>query len=264
MADELDDTPDGVDIDALQAGAEELADPIDTAPPSIEDFARARGWKPQEEWSGEGEWRPADKFIEFGLERGKDVSRELKEVRETTARIAETQARIIEDRVTQARLEERARWETIHARAVEEGDQDTAKQAVGQIANLAAPVPQHRDYAAEFAARNSWYSSDPEAQAFAWGVAEKNKHLPPEQQLKAAEDAVFKRFPEYAPKGNEPAKVIAVGSPAATAAVRRQGHTFSDLKPEQQHVARMLVQKGTLKSVDEYVKYAFNKEGTVE
>jgi hypothetical protein len=253
MADEVEDGPDGPDIDALAAEAEEQH----AITPSLEDLARNRGWKPKEEWSGEGEWRDAASFIEFGLDKGRDTSKELKELRETTSRIADTQARIAQEAADRARAEERGKWEQVHAKAVDEGDHDAARQAVSQIAALNVPV---RDTVGEFATKNPWFNTDPAARAVAQAAAERNKHLPPEEQFKAAQEEVHKRFPEYAP---QEAKAIEVANPAATARTVNKTKTFHDLPAEAQEAARALIRRN-LTTPEGYVKNYFNKEGSVE
>lgn len=259
---EPDDT-DIVDLEPVEAGEQDNAEQADTAPQTIEDFARARGWKPKDEWSGDGEWRDASQFLEFGLDRGRDASRDLKELRETTARIADTQTRIMAENVERVRQEERAKWQRLHDQAVEEGNTEIAGQAVEKLTQLAQPAVPQRDYAAEFARDNPWFGSDPEAKALAIAVAEKFRNSPPDVQFEEARKAVHKRFPEYAPQSDTPAKVIEVGEPATRARETRKGKTFHDLPAEAQQAARLLVSRGLLKSTDGYVQQYFNKEGTV-
>lgn len=234
------------------------------SPPSVEDLARARGWRPKEEWNGEGEWRDATAFLEFGLDRGRDVSRELKELRETTKRMADTQAEIMRQNVAKAREEERVRLLAVHAQAVDEGDHTKAAQVITRIEQNAKAAPTGDAQVETFMRDNPWFNSDPLAQAVAKQAAEQVAHLPVADQLEAARREVFKRFPEYAPKTQEPAKVVEVANPAATARPVKRGNTFHDLPAEAQQAAQALVRRGLLKNVDGYVKQYFNKEGTIE
>jgi len=232
------------------------------APPTVEDFARAKGWKPKEEWDGQGEWRDATQFLEFGLDRGRDVSRELKELRETTSRMADTQARVMEQNMERVRNEERAKWQNIHHQAVEEGNTEVASQAVGKLTELAAPITPQRDYISEFARENPWFNTDPMAKAVAMAAAEGVKNLPADEQLKAAREAVHKRFPEYAPKAE--AKVIEVGDPATRAGPPKRGKSVHDLPAEALEAARALQRRGLLPGgLEGYAKQYFNKDGSV-
>lgn len=248
--------PEGVDAPIEEA---EVA-----SPPSVEDYARERGWRPKEEWSGEGEWRDARSFLDYGLDSRKDISRELRDLRDTTSRMAETQARLMQSTVEQARSEERQKWESIHRQAVDEGNHEAARQAVENITQLAAQ-PAH-DPAQNFASENPWFNTDPIARQVAIAAAETVKYLPPAEQFKRAQEEVFKRFPEYAPKAEakEPAKEIGVATPAATATQVKKAKTFHDLPKEAQQAARALQARGLLPNgTDGYVKQFFNEEGTV-
>lgn len=245
-------------VDAPVDSEAEVASPL-----SIEDYARARGWRPQDEWSGEGEWRDAKTFLDFGLDSRKEISRELKDLRDTTSRMADTQARLLQEGIDRARADERQKWEGIHRQAVDDGDHEAARRAVDNIAQLSVPVSS--DPAQSFAVANPWFNTDPIARQVAVATAETVKHLPAAEQFKRAQEEVFKRFPEYAPKDTrEPAKEISVATPSPTATQVRKGKAFHDLPKEAQQAARALQSRGLLPNgVDGYVKQFFNEEGTV-
>lgn len=240
-------------------------DAAEVASPSLEDIAREKGWKPKEEWNGEGEWRDAAAFVQYGLDQSREVKRELKQVRETTAQIADTQARIMREAVDRAREEERARWNNIHRQAVEEGDFTAATQAAENLAKIQAPAAQQAPdpQVQRWVQENDWFQRDPAAMAVANAEASRLAQLGAgtAEQLEAAKKEVHKRFPEYAPKDG---KAIEVGRPATTARPPRQGKTFHDLPAAAQQAARALVQRGILQNTEGYVKQYFNKEGTVE
>lgn len=240
----------------------------ETAPPTIEDYARAKGWKPKEEWEeGRGEWRDANTFLDFTFDRNRDLSKDLKELRKTTETMAETQARIMRESADRIRAEERERLEALHTKAVDEGDHAAAARAVQGLVTVAQPKGD--DEVARFTADNSWFNSDPGAQALAVAtagqIAQRGGSVP--EQLAAAKEAVHKRFPEYAPAKAEaapPAKVIEVAQPSGTAIAPKRSKTFHDLPREAQEAARHMVKQGLLKDTDGYVRQYFNKEGTVE
>lgn len=234
------------------------------SPLSVEDYARARGWRPKEEWSGDGEWRDAKTFLDYGLDSRKDISRELKDLRDTTSRMADAQARIMQENVERARSEEREKWNSVHRKAVEDGDHEAAQRAVENIAKLA--IPAAGDPAQSFVAENQWFNTDPIARQVAIAAADAVSHLSPTEQFQRAREEVFKRFPEYAPKSEqkEPAKQIEVAAPATTAMPAKKGKSFHDLPREAQQAAKALQSRGLLPGgVDGYVKQFFNEEGTV-
>ncbi len=251
---------DGIDV----PGDAEIA-----SPRTVEDYARERGWVPQEEWTGEGDWRDAESFVSFGLDKGRDTAKELKSLRSTVESISATTARIAQEAANKARQEERDRLQGLHAKAVDDGDHVAANQAVDQLAGLKAQelAQAGKDpRVAAFEVENPWVNTDPIAAAVAIAAAgEVGKRLGAgsvEEQIAAAKDAVFKRFPEYAPKA--PEKVIEVSSPAGRSApATNRAKGFHDMPREAQDVARELVKRGMFKKVEDYVHHYFDKEGTV-
>lgn len=262
--DSIEQIPDG-ELDGEAVSEEELApqEGEEQAPLTVEDYAKARGWKPKDEWTGEGEHRSAQEYLDYGLDRAKDVSRDLKDLRKTTETMAQTQARIMREQVERARQEEADKWRSAHRQAVEDGDTEAAERAAEGYARASQPVQD--DPSVQFAAENPWFNTDPQAKALAIATAETMRHLPAAEQLKAAQEAVHKRFPEYAPaKAAEPAKAVEVAKPAATTRTVKREKTFHDLPREAQEAARAMVAQGLLKNTDGYVRQYFNKEGTVE
>lgn len=247
---------------------EVIVDAAEEAPtPTVEDYARAKGWKPKEEWDeSRGEWRDANSFLDFTFDRNRDLSKDLKELRRTTETMAETQARIMREQLDRAREEERRKWEGIHQQAVIEGDVEAAANAARSMAQVAQPQPGADPLVSKFVAENPWFMNDPIANAVATAASGQvgARGGSVAEQIEAARDAVFKRFPEYAPKSAEPAKVVEVAQPSSTAQAPKRGKTFHDLPREAQEAARQMVAQGLLKNTDGYVRQYFNKEGTVE
>ena len=260
MADE--ETP--IEGEEELAPIEEVQEEEASQVPTVEDFARAQGWKSAEEWDGEGEHRSAEEFLRFGLDRTRDLSKELKDIRRETSQVAQTTARIVAESTERARAEERARLERIHAQAVEEGDVATAREAADGIARTSQPAPTADPQVAQFIQDNPWFNSDPVAQAVATAEAGRLAAAGASvaEQLSAAQVAVHKRFPEHAP-AKPPAKAVEVAKPA-TARSAKKGKTFADLPAQAQEVARALVSKGLLKDTAAYVRQYYNTEGTVE
>lgn len=233
-----------------------------TPPPkTVEDYARERGWKPKDEYSGD-DWRDAETFLSFGLDKSRDLSRTVRDMNERLDRITRTTGKIVEDAADRARREERERLEEIHRQAVEEGDAGKAWQAVERIAELKQPAPNDRTQTdplvERFVTENEWFNSDPQAKAIAVAACEVNKALPIADQLEAAKKAVFAAIPKYAPQAPKaPPTLTQPGTRVQTPTKRAKG--FSDLPREAQEVCRSLVSKG-LATQDGYVRHYFEKE----
>lgn len=247
---------------------EPVVAPEDQAPPAprnIEDFARERGWKTKEELAEAGkdtsEWRDAESFIAFGMDRNRNLMDDVKHLRETTDRMTRTTAKIVQDAEERARAEERQKYEQIHREAVEQGDHKTAFAAVEKIAELKQPAqvqPTPDPTIARFQAENTWLGSDPAATAVAAAVSQRlhATGASVEDQLKAAREEVHKRFPEYAPAKPKPAP--SVTPPAGRVAnVKSTKKGVADLSSEERRVAEDLVKQGRIKSVEVYAEYAF-------
>lgn len=267
MADEL--APVEGDLEDVVASPEDEGAEI-ASPRTIEDYARERGWKPKEDWSGSGEWKDAQSFIDYGLDRARELGDHVKQLNRKIDGVHRSTEELTRREAEKARTEERQRWEQMLSVAVEEGDKGAAIEATQKIAELAVqPVRQGEDpLVANFVAENTWFNADPTAKALA--IAEAGRIAAAggstADQLKAARETVLKRFPEYAPVSTvAPAKVVDVAAPAARTAARTTGKKgFADLTADQQLAAKYLVQTGRIKSVDAYVAQAFNKEGTIE
>lgn len=235
------------------------------APPAtrtVDDLARELGWKPKEEYAGdETEWRDAESFVRYGIERNRDLRKELRAVREDVGRIGRTSAAMAEQAADRARTEERQKWEGIHSRAVEEGNLQVATEAVTKIAELATPAPkqpQGDPLVERFVAENAWFNNDPTAQAVAVAttnaIAARGGSVA--EQLEEARKAVHKRFPEYAPQQAKPAPSVSQpGQRVATTANRQKG--FNDMPAEAQQACRELVRRN-LATQEGYVAQYFN------
>lgn len=250
----------GVDAPEIEEEGVEIA-----SPRTIEDYAREKGWRPKEEFAGEeGDWRDAETFVNFGLDKSQSLSKDLKGLKETVSNMARTHTALTEQAVESARVKEREKWKDIHSRAVDEGDQEVAEQAVGELTKLSAPDAPQQDssHIEQFQKDNPWFGTDPIAKAVAIQTAQiyADDGKTPAEQLEAAKKAVLQRFPEYAP---EKPKAPDVAKPAGGAAPARKGKSFHDLPADAQQAAKLMASKG-YGTVEGYVKQYFNKEGLVE
>lgn len=241
-------------------------DPVteETVAPTVEEYARAKGWRPRDDWDdSKGEWRDAGAFLDFTFDRNRDLGRDIKELRGTVESLRESSLRAAREAAERGRAEERAKWEQRHEQAVEEGDKETAREAARHIARHEQPAAD--PLVSRFVADNSWFESDSEAKAIAVAAADRvaKRGGAVAEQLEAAKATVHKRFPEYAPRQPEPAKVVEVARPSGTARAPSRGNTFNDMPREYQEAARAWKDAG-LGTVEGYVRNYYNKEGTVE
>lgn len=207
----------------------------------ISNLARDLGWTTREEWEAKGgdpdKWKPAEQFIRDGREIQQTTARELRSLREQMDRVGSVTETIVNDRVNAAR----AQWEAEMTRAVEDGDTATALR-------LARQEPQAQPAGnAEFEswkAKNSWFVTNPLAQAVAIDAAERVKHLPPAQQFEMAERAVKRDFPELFPQA-QTAKPPPATQTAATrsAAPTNRQKGFADMPAASQQVARQMIER---------------------
>jgi hypothetical protein len=265
MADELSDVDDlGADDAPLQDEGAEIA-----SPRTIDDYARERGWKPKEEWDGKGEWKDAKTFIDYGLDRARELGDHVKQLNRKIDGVHRSTEEMARREAEKARADERKRWEEMLSVAVDDGDRNAAMAATQKIAELSAPAPRQSGddpLVSQFVSENAWFTSDPAAKAVAIAEAERVATAGGSvaDQLKAAQATVLKRFPEYAPAAATPSKVVDVAAPTNRVAQRNGRPSAADLSPDQLRVAKYLVQQGRIKSIDAYVAQAFNKEGTIE
>lgn len=159
----------------------------------VRQLAEKAGWKPKEQWKGEG-WTDASEFLAHQLEKGERSSKRLAQVA--------SQLRQVE---SQTKAQRKAALDAELDAAVEAGDIEAARRISNEKAVVDEPPA-----VADFRARNEWFGVDPEATAYvesldrryaaeAGGIKDAKAHM------ERIEAAVLKRFPEYAP---EPVKPI--------------------------------------------------------
>jgi hypothetical protein len=229
------------------------ADPIET-------LAVELGWAPKDQFRGDPEdWKPADEFIREGRNIQRNVSRELKDVRQTLDNMSRTSATLLEQQLARQKQE----LETKYAEAIELGDGQTARHIDRQIAEIetraTTAVPTNEG--AQFAERHSsWYGKNQEATNYAVSRAGHYaaQGLAPARQLTAVEQDMRQIFPELFPK---PAKAPpAVAPPVSrTATPSNRKKSFHDMPAAAQTAARDMADRGVIPNVDAYVENYFNQ-----
>lgn len=235
---------------------EAASDDSSPTPSDIEALAREMGWAPKDEWRGdETDWKDAKAFVKHTVDVNRTLSKDVRELRAQTERMAKTSAKIMERELAKQRASIEARFEN----AVADGDVKAARKAQDDLRRLeseAGGEPGTDEQAVEaFIERNPWFKSDPDAAAYAYAVCERYKAtLPVDQQLLKAEEAVKKRFPEHFPA---PRKQPVVHEPGSRSSATPRGKTFNDLPADARAACLEYEKKGVKR--EEYVKTYFEE-----
>lgn len=220
-------------------------------PSDIEALATEMGWAPKDQWRGNPEdWKDAKAFLKTTVDINRTLSKDVRELKQTTQRMAKASASLME----RALAEQREDLEHRFAAAVANNDPTAARKAQKALDQLADPGDA-TDHMAEFVARNPWYSKDEDAAAYAFAICERNKSKSPEEQLRLAEEGVRKRFPEHFSEAKKAQP--AVSDPGSRIASTPKGKTFADLPRDAQAACVSFEKKGVKRA--DYVKSYFEE-----
>lgn len=218
-------------------------EPTNEQPPNpVEALASEMGWVPQDQYRGDAaDWKPADEFIKAGRDITRSVTRKLHSMEEQLSRVGQATSQVIADKIA----ERDAYWQNRHAKAVEDGDQATAKEAVDALVQLKAQAPANGEpleppETLQFKERHkAWFGVNRLATGRAMEVAERSRQLGATiaEQLQDAEDAVRREFTDLFPApAKRPAAVQTGGARNGGGGSSKKG--FADMPPESQAVAR--------------------------
>lgn len=226
---------------APEEGQETITSPEEEQKPDpVADLASQMGWVPQDQFRGDPEdWKPAADFIKAGRDINRNLSRELRGMREQVERVGQATSHLIEERVA-ARD---AYWKDIHTKAVEKGDTELAERAHDERVKLTQEKPQATSgdppETTDFKARNaSWFGVDDVATLRAMEVGESMRRLGKSipEQLQAAERVIKKEFPElFKAPSKTPAQTQTAETRSASTTSRAKG--FADMPAESQKMA---------------------------
>lgn len=246
-------------------------------PRDFEAEARRQGWKPLEEFKGDPEkWTDAETFAK----RADDNLPMLQKTTQAQARKLERMERDLKFALGQLQTAERRSYEKAKAdleqrqdEAAEVGDlasvrkaRDDLKKLNEDVATQAAPIatPREAEEAViEWREANPWYDSDPVARDYANLVAADNvdlaKTMRPAEFYEMVAEKVKTRFGARLEVADDddpkPArKKVSAVEGATPRKGPRGSRTFSDLPVEAQRMADRFVERGYLKSRDDYVK----------
>lgn len=216
-----------------------------------ESLASELGWSPKDQWRGdEADWKPATDFLKDTVQINKAERRARKNLEDRISRISRTTDAMIE----RVRAEERAKVEAEFSAAVDEGDHERARKASVQLAQIDSAPTTEAAPVQDFATRNaSWWKIDPLATQMAANIsnmlAEQGKTA--EEQCKAAEEAVKKRFPEYfetdKPRSKGPAEVAEQQGRTARTNTGTRTRGYADLPADAKAAALKFEKHGVTK-----------------
>lgn len=238
--------------EALELAPETPEIESEPAADPIADLASEMGWVPKEQYRGDPEkWRPADEFIREGRNIQRSMSDELRSLRGQMETFGRISSQLVEDKAA----ERDNYWRNQHRQAVEEGDLEGADKALGELRKLdTARTPETQGPSPEvnsWIEKNPWYRNDPLAQARAFEICERLKHLPVAEQLAQAERGIRKEFPEHFPAPAKTPPSVQTGQ-ARNPNPSNRAKAFADMPQASQQMARDMVRRNpglTLESI---------------
>ena len=256
-------TGDELAAKAAEEIVKEEAPPVEiektVAPDPTETAARAQGWKPKDEFTGDpGLWVDAKEFVGRAplFDKIKGQSKELKEIKKTVDAMAKHFTANVNHAV-QARI---AALKSERKEAIEGGDVervDKLDRAIEEQKQVKADIPTAPEVAPEvmeWVKANDWYTKDAELHDFALAFNDSYLKRNPgdiEGSLKATATATRKAFPEKFPTNTKPAASAAPAVESATAPAREaKKYTVGRLTSEQKMVYDQLVKPGHMKHDD--------------
>lgn len=253
----------------IEIGGEVLEQPTETPDESIaggagtggntaEDSARAKGWRPKEEYVGDGDWVDAEEFLRRKpfFDKMSQQRQEIKRLQRTVESMAthyhKSVAAAVDKAVKNLKVERREAIELGDADRVDAIDAEIAyqqQQMAAQPANTVAPE------IVDWVAENPWFNNDSDMRSFAVAFNENYLKANPNDiaaSLDKTLSAVKKAFPE---KFEQPVrKPIAPASPVESGAVAHKPAKYdvNRLTSEQKAAYNAYVKQHKIMSHDEY------------
>ena len=233
-----------VEEEHLQTEGEQEQDEVD---PSVEEEARAQGWRPLEEWNGpEDQWVDAETFVQRGREILPIVQGKYKNLEERYEKLQKDMKRL--SKTNEAMLKRQQQYyldelEKVREQAIEEGDVSRVKETDEKIktfnedmSEVEEPEEQEHPAISSFMQQNPWYGQDKAMTAYANAIsseiAQEYSHLSDEDKLNKLRDEVKKEFPhKFQPRRTKKKPAVAGASESARPRRKKPG-TFDALPKE--------------------------------
>lgn len=243
---------------------------IDVDP--LEEAARAKGWVPQEEWEGNPEdWRTAKEFIDRSsfFDKINSQNKQIRELQKTIKQFAEHHEKYKQqeaDRLVAALKAQKV--EALEAQdyaTVADIDEKIAeaKEEARKPAASSTQAIESEDFVS-FRDQNSWYGSDEEMteEADALGMAyaiklQNNGKVPTDAiVLDYVHKQIRKLYPEKfntRPQGGSPVTQASQTTGKGVQVKSKAGKaSASDLTSDQRRIGETFVERGIIKSLDDY------------
>lgn len=230
--------------------------------PSVEERAKAAGWRPKEEFSGDPEdFVSAGEFLRRGelfdaiSSRGKEI-KELKHTIDSLVKhFKEEKTKAVQDALDKLRMERDA--------AIELGDKSKVYQIEQKIAMTKTPevtiepVVDEEAVVKEFIARNRlWFNADTvenaalraEAIAYEQGLAQAEPTLNAVERLAKVEAHMKHKL-----KVNTAKSPVSVSEPTSKPTTSRNKVTYDHLNAVQKRICNQLIDQGVFKTPQDYI-----------
>ncbi len=244
------------DLEIGQADGQEQQ----TTEPSIEDQAREMGWRPKEEFEGDGrQWVDAKEFVGRKplFDKIHDQGRKLNELEKTLKATAQHVTKVGEiaykRAVSELKNERKEAIESADVQRVQEIDNELKdlKDTVTKTEEDDGPPAEYK----EWVGKNQWFETDSELYGFACSTFEalqkRNPNEPLGKTLKAVEAATKRAYPEkFGTTHVQQHNSVEGGTrPSNT----KTGPGYADLNKDQKRVCDTFVRQGVM-TRDAYVK----------
>ncbi len=211
-------------------------------PNPLEDEARASGWVPEDEYTGDkNKWIDAKEFLNRGplFKKIDSQSRDIKALRQAIVDMQELHTKAREQEYKKAlaevRQEKKAALLEGDADAVIEADEKIDMLRDAQKEQVIKPVEEstaeaHPEFV-NWVSRNAWYESNKGMKAFAdtIGIDFRRQGMSPSEVLKAVEKEVRKEFPHKFENPNQKkASPVEGGTTVKAGGAKGQEYALTD------------------------------------
>lgn len=251
-------TPIGGEVLTTEAGDSAGTDDTTPVGNDAEEAARAKGWKPKEEFAGDGDWVDAEEFLRRKpfFDKMSQQRQEIKRLQRTVESMAnhyhKSVAVAVDKAIKGLKAERREAIELGDVDRVDALDAEIAhhqQQAVAQPANTVAPE------IIDWVAENPWFNADQDMRAFAVAFNENYLKANPQDigaSLTKTLDAVKRAFPDKFEQTQR--KPSAPASPVESGGATHKPAKYDTnrLTQEQKAAYNAYVKQHKIMSHDEY------------
>ncbi len=253
---------------------EEVKENIESTP--IEDKALDKGWRPEDEWTGEpDQWRPAKEFLDRGelMDRISDQTRQLRGQKDEIAKVqtalkemGDHNSKIAEKEYDKAMRD----LKSLKVQALEVDDYERIVDVDEQIQELKEAkketveekkAPEMHPEIEAWMKDNQWYGRDVIMRGAADSISQEYMNMNPgsmdnpKEVLKYVEEVMREEFPhkfEGTTQRRRPAATSEVGEPVSRS-TGKEKYTARDMNSMQKKICQTFIQAGAFKTEQEYV-----------